>query len=115
MSSITSHAKAARRSGVILLVVVTLLALFAIVGIGFVYYAQAKADSSRVFREAIQPAGFATPGLTPEQLFDDFLRQWIYDVSDTAPAGSPAGTIPRGVTSALRGQSLARTMYGYND
>lgn len=106
-----SQKRAARR-GVILLVVITLLALFAIVGIAFIYYAQAKADSSRVFRETQQPGAFDTAGLTLQQLFDDYLRQWIYDVSDqpTTP-----GTLPPGAFSAMRGHSLARTLYGWND
>ena len=91
------------RRGVILLVVITLLTLFAVVGLAFVTYAESAATASRIFREA-----------TDEELDfygEDFnlvssfaLGSAIYDSADDA----------NGVQSALRGHSLARTIYGYN-
>src|SRR5579885_2650293 len=95
-----------KRQGVILLVVITLLTLFAILGLAFVFYAQSQADASRFYREAQTPsqasAGlFATP---PDVLFGDFLRQLLYDTPDDST----------GVPSALRGHSLGRTMFGAN-
>src|SRR6185437_10996268 len=44
------------------------------------------------------------PDIDPELLLAHFLGQLIYDVPDDES----------GVYSALRGHSLARTMYGYN-
>src|SRR5437667_11577224 len=87
------------RRGVILLVVISLLTLFAIVGLSFVLYADAEAKSSQIFREAeVQNL----PDMDPELLFASFLEQLIYDADDIT-----------GVYSGLRGHSLARTMYGY--
>ena len=42
----------ARRSGVILIVVLALLTLFAVVGLSFVYYSQAQASASTHWRES---------------------------------------------------------------
>jgi hypothetical protein len=91
-----------RRRAVILLVVLSMLMLFAMVGVAFVLYADAEAVSARASREA-QSASRAD--VEPELLLAYFLGQLIYDVRD-----DEAGT-----SSALRGHSLARSMYGYND
>jgi hypothetical protein len=89
------------RRGVILVVVLALLALFALVGVSFVYYADAEAKAARIYREAeVQ----GRPDLAPELLLAFFLGQLIYDLDDQT-----------GVYSALRGHSLARLLYGYND
>lgn len=89
------------RRGVILLVVLALLTLFAIVGISFVLYADAEAASARVARESETQQ---RADVDPQQALAFFLGQLIYDVPD-APATAGSG---------LRGHSLARTMYGYN-
>jgi len=91
--------------GVILLVVIVMLTLFAILGIAFVYYAQAEADASSIFRDSASVQVGAKADAPSAQLLDEFLRQLIYDVPDDST----------GVNSALRGHSLARTMYGWND
>jgi hypothetical protein len=89
------------RRGIILLVVLSLLALFAIVGVTFVLYADSEAASARVAREAeVQQR----PDVDPQQALAYFLGQLIYDVNDNAA----------GAASGLRGHSLARTLYGYN-
>jgi hypothetical protein len=89
------------RRGVILMVVLALLTLFAIVGVAFVLYAQAEATSARVAREA-ETAQLAD--VPPEELLAVFLGQLLYDVHDAA-----------GYNSAVRGHSLGRDMYGYNN
>jgi hypothetical protein len=89
-----------RRRGVILLVVLALLTLFATIGLTFVLYADAEATAARIAREAESQTA---PNVDPELLLAYFLGQLIYDVDDT-----------RGVYSALRGHSLARLMYGYH-
>jgi hypothetical protein len=89
------------RRGVILLVVLSLLTLFAIVGISFVLYADAEAASARVARDAETQQH---ADVDPQQALAFFLSQFIYDVPDTTT----------GSGSALRGHSLARTKYGYN-
>lgn len=97
--------RAQPRRGVILLVVIILLTLFALVGLGFVYYASSQADAARVYREAQVRSAPGSVDQAPEDLLAQFLRQWIFDVDDSTG----------GAASALRGHSLARTMYGWND
>lgn len=89
------------RRAVILMVVLSLLTLFALVGVTFVLYADAEAAAARVAREA---QTMQTADVNPEEALAYFLGQLIYDVPD----------LPGGVGSGLRGHSLARTMYGYN-
>lgn len=89
-----------QRRGIVLLVVMALLALFAAVGLSFVFYADAEAAASQNFREA---ATTLNPDVPPEILLSYFLGQLIYDTDDTDGYGS-----------ALRGHSLARSLYGYN-
>ncbi|MBY0527740.1 MAG: hypothetical protein K2R98_30360 [Gemmataceae bacterium] len=92
----TRSLRAARaRNGVILLVVITLLTLFAVVGITFVIYAQAEASAARIDREA---QSMQRPDMDPEMLLSYFLGQLVYGTDNPL--------------SALRGHSLAETMYG---
>src|SRR4051794_32220079 len=88
------------RRGVILLVVVLMLALFLVVGLSFVLYAESEATASRIYRET--PADKAD--VPPEQLLAWALGQLIYPVPDDVG----------GALSALRGHELARTMYGWH-
>lgn len=89
------------RRGVVLLVVLTLLTLFAVVGISFVMVANSTAQAALMHRQA---ESALRADVDPELLFSYFLGQLVYDVPDDE----------RGVYSALRGQSLARNMYGGN-
>lgn len=90
-----------QRRGMILIVVLSLLTLFAIVGISFVLVSDSLALSSRIAKEAETTF---RPDVSPESAFAQFLGQLVYDVEDDAS----------GVYSGLRGHSFARTMYGYN-
>ncbi len=95
------YQKPTERRAVILMVVLSLLTLFALVGVTFVLYADAEAAAARVAREAqtLQAAD-----VNPEEALSYFLNQLIYDVPDTVA----------GAMSGLRGHSLSRTMYGLN-
>lgn len=85
------------REGVVLLVVIAMLSLFATVALGFVFYAEGEAKASRYAREALTKAH---GDIDPEFLLSYFLGQLIYDTDD--------------LYSAMRGQGLATTMWGYN-
>src|SRR5437870_9918457 len=87
-----------RRRGVILIVVLMLLTLFAIVGISFVLVADAAATNARINREAetLQRAD-----MDPEAAFAFALGQLLYDCNDDQG----------GVYSSLRGQSLSRNEF----
>src|SRR5437016_926035 len=85
------------RRGVILMVVLALLALFAIVGLTFVLYAQSNHRSSTIFRDAWQVylrggsdggsgGAYVPPDIPPAELFRWGLGQIIYDVDD-GPGG----------------------------
>lgn len=90
------------RRGAVLLVVLTMLMLFAALALAFVYYAESEATASRYHREA---QGTPRPDVEPELLLSFFLGKLIYgDFNDES-----------GVQSALRGHDLARGVYGYPD
>ncbi|HZU39088.1 MAG TPA: hypothetical protein VFA18_24395, partial [Gemmataceae bacterium] len=91
----------ASRRGVILLVVLAFLALFALVGLTFLYYANTTAQAARFEREA---QTLTRPDAEPELLLSYFLGQLLYDVPDDET----------GVYSGLRGHSLARNLFGLN-
>ncbi len=95
------------RRGVVLLVVLAMLTLFAILGISFVIYAESAANEARLAREGEQKTA---PDVDPQAAFAMFLGQFLYDVPD--PDGTSAHSW--GAYSALRGHSLARNMYGWN-
>jgi hypothetical protein len=100
------------RRGIILLVVLALLTLFAIVGITFVLYSDGEASAARIAREAESQQ---RADVDPEQALAFFLGQLIYDVNDNDASGvGVPGLGSGGAFSGLRGHSLARTMYGYN-
>src|SRR5262245_41848128 len=86
-----------KRRGVILLVVITMLSLFAVVGLSFVFYAESEATAARTFREAMAQS---QADVDPEALLSFYLGQLLYDTED--------------VYSAMRGNSLVRGVYGYN-
>src|SRR5262245_59690572 len=88
------------RRGIILLVVLSLLTLFAIVGLTFAIYAESAAESAKATR---QVEYLFRPDIEPELALTQALSQIIYDVPDNET----------GFYSALRGHGLARLMYGF--
>jgi hypothetical protein len=88
------------RRGIVLLVVMALLTLFSAVGLSFVFYAEAE---STIAAFSADGGRKMVPDVDPELLLAYYLGQLIYDVDDQ-----------NGLYSAMRGHSLARTMYGYN-
>jgi hypothetical protein len=89
------------RRGIILLVVISFLTLFAVIGLSFVLYATSASTAARYFRESHSQR---SADLEPELLFAYFLGQFLYDVPDDAT----------GVYSGLRGYGLCRNMFGLN-
>jgi hypothetical protein len=90
------------RRGAILLVVITMLVLFAAVALAFVYYASSEGTASRSNRES--NTAFRADD-DPELLMAYFLGKLIYGDTNDAT----------GVYSGLRGHDLARGAYGYAD
>jgi hypothetical protein len=88
----------------VLIVVLLLLALFAVLGVSFVLYADAAAKAAEAARDAEALNPTAPPDINPDQLLSFFLDQLLFDTDNQ-----------NGVGSALRGHSLSRLMYGYND
>src|SRR5260370_35822121 len=99
----TLNQKATERKGVILLVVISLLTLFAIVALSFLLYANAEANASKLFREG-EANAIASAGIDPDRLMGFFLKQLIYGAPDDSS----------GVYSAMRGQDLGGSIYGLN-
>jgi hypothetical protein len=95
----TTTRRSTRRAGAVLLVVLAMLALFAIVGLSFVFYAESRATSSRIYRES---QSTNEEDLDAQREVMGAMAQLIFDVPDGRT----------GVFSGLRGHSLARAMYG---
>jgi hypothetical protein len=81
-----SQPRAADRSGVILLVVISLLVLFSLVGLAFVVYAESQANTARIWREGSQ---IERPDMDPELLLSYFLGQLIYGGTGNSPLQGP--------------------------
>ena len=86
------------RRGAILIVVLALLALFAVIGISFVFYADSEANAARIHREGQGRSEPIPPDVT-QALNEYVLGPIIFDTND--------------LTNPLRGHSLMRSMYGW--
>ena len=103
----SSQQRPPKRKGVILLVVLTMMALFAVIGLSFVLYSESRSNSSRIWRESQSfRLGEEPPWTYADSVFNSSLGDLIFDCGDDAG--------DRGVFSALRGHSLARGVYGWN-
>jgi hypothetical protein len=96
------HSSNDARRGIILIVVLALLTLFAIVGLSFVLYAQAEAESSRLYKE---DKNLRKPLESADRMMAFAWSKLLYDDFDDAT----------GVYSSIRGHSLARSMYGFDN
>ncbi|MCY2942587.1 MAG: hypothetical protein NTV50_13085 [Planctomycetota bacterium] len=109
-----------RRKGMILLVIIAFLALFTIMGLTYLLYADAQLRFSIDEIKRLDKRNYRSFDLSTEYLFNFFLERFIYDQPDREadPYATATGGInyePQSVYSALRGHSLARNMYGYNE
>jgi hypothetical protein len=95
-----THAPQSKRRGVILMVVLTMLTLFAIVGLSFVLYADSTATAADY---NLRGETTLRPDIDPQAALGMILSQIIYDLPDDST----------GVYSSLRAHSLARNMYGW--
>src|SRR5262245_66670013 len=91
-----------RRPGAVLLIVITLMALFTAIGLSFVSYAEAEATASKLFREGTD---LSRPDVDPELALAYFLGKLIYGERDDDQVG---------IYNAARGHDLARGVYGCN-
>src|SRR5437016_5427589 len=84
-----------QRRGVVLLIVMAMLALFAAVGLAFVFYAEAEANIARTAKAAESKL---QADVEAELLLNYFLTQTIYDTANEY--------------SAVRGHGFGRTLWG---
>ncbi len=94
------------RRGAILLIVLTLLALFAVIGLSFVFYAESQANQSRNYRDSVQGGGSNLP--------KDSTGAYAPDPQVAVNAVLGQILVPSQVNqdSALYGHELWRLMYG---
>ena len=94
------------RRGAILLIVLTLLALFAVIGLSFVFYAESQANQSRNYRDSVQGGGSNLP--------KDSTGAYAPDPQVAVNALLGQFLVPGQANqdSALYGHELWRTMYG---
>ena len=108
-----------RRKGMILLVVVAFLALFSVMGLTYLIYAdsQLRQSTDEVNGQDARQDSMRMVDLNPSFLLNFFLERFLYDQADvqTDNAGNVTNATPYSMFSALRGHSLARNIYGAND
>ena len=105
-----------KRSGMILLIVVAFLSMFLVVGTTYLLVADSIRRTSDFDLNATDKrSDFALmTDIDPRYMFNFALGQILYDVSDPLIATDGSGKILT-TNSALRGHSLARSIYGgYN-
>jgi len=107
------------RKGMILLVVVAFLALFSVMGVTYIIYAdsQLRQTTDDVNGQDVRQNPLKMVDLDPNFILNFFLERFLYDQSDVTlnSAGAVTNVTPDSVYSALRGHSLSRNMFGWND
>jgi len=105
-----------KRKGMILLVVVAFLALFSLMGVTYIIYAdsQLRQTADDVNAQDVRQNPIKMVDLDPSFILNFFLERFLYDQADVAlnTAGAITNLTPDSVYSALRGHSLARNIYG---
>jgi len=92
------------RRGVILMVVLALLTLFAVLGLSFVLYANAQSKSSDILLAAEEGVGAnAIPDISPDTIANAVFNALLYPQDDST-----------GIYSAYRGYDFARSVFGNN-
>jgi len=102
-----------KRSGMILLVVVAFLSMFLVVGTTYLLVADSIRRTSDFDLNATDKrSDYALmPDIDPRFMFNFALGQILYDVADPIIATDNSGKVLT-TNSALRGHSLARSIYG---
>ena len=102
-----------KRSGMILLVVVAFLSMFLVVGTTYLLVADSIRRTSDFDLNATDKrSDYALmPDIDPRYMFNFALGQILYDVADPIIATDNSGKVLT-TNSALRGHSLARSIYG---
>ena len=90
----TSHPNR-RRRGAILLVVLAMLALFAVIGLSFVLFAESEGTAGRIYRE---DKSRLTP-LDPADAAGRAIRQVVWGTDDVNSVMPAATTWPRSCTA----------------
>ncbi|MDB5313842.1 MAG: hypothetical protein JWO38_8044 [Gemmataceae bacterium] len=99
----SSPAPTGRRRGAILIVVLALLAIFAVVAVTFVFYSGAEADAARIHKQGQSTGDVGPPDAS--DVVNGFLGSLVFDRGDTAA---------NDLLNVLRGHSLGRSIYGLN-
>ena len=92
-----------KRKGMILLVVVAFLAMFTVMGLTYLVHAdnQLKNSIDELLALDMKEDPYKIIDLKPSVALDFFLEKFLYDQLDSTTGGN-----------AIRGQSLARNIYG---
>src|SRR5262245_26694148 len=104
-----SHRRPHRRGTSFVLIVVVMISFAAAVGVAFALFAGQSLRISQAVKDGQGGGGLQLPRAPePASVVNRFLGSLIYDVGD----GADPATVNEELTNALRGHSIARSMYG---
>ncbi|MSR31493.1 MAG: hypothetical protein EXR99_08315 [Gemmataceae bacterium] len=109
-----------KRRGMILLVIVAFLALFTIMGVTYLLYADSQLRQSLddINGQDLRQDPVRMVDLPPQFMLNFFLERFLYDQPDmdiNLTTGATTNPTPDSIYSALRGHSLARNAFSWND